>query len=60
VGDAHASHPPSQRYGVAGSEAATKLDSALIAHSKEQEAKIQRVSDELELSRATQQVASVK
>jgi hypothetical protein len=36
VGDAHAS----QRYGVAGSEAATKLGSALTVHIKEQDAKI--------------------
>jgi hypothetical protein len=45
VGDAHASHPPSQRYGVAGSEAATELGSALIVHIKEQDEKIQQISD---------------
>ena len=60
VGDAHASHPPSQRYGVAGSEAATELGSALMAHIKEQDAKIQRASDQLEMSKCAPKVASVK
>jgi hypothetical protein len=50
VGDAHASH----------SEAATKLDSALMVHIKEQDAKIQRVSDQLEMSRGAPQVVRVK
>jgi hypothetical protein len=48
VGDAHASH----------SEAATKLVLALIVHIKEQDAKIQRVSDQLEMNRAAPQVAT--
>ena len=60
MGDAHASHPPSQRYGVAGSEAATELGLALIAHIKEQDAKIQKVSDQIEMSKADPRVASVK
>ena len=50
MGDAHASH----------SEAATELGSALIAHIKVQDAKIQKVSDQLEMSRAAPRVASVK
>jgi hypothetical protein len=33
---------------------------ALIAHIKEQDAKIQRVSDQLEMSRAAPRVASTK
>jgi hypothetical protein len=48
VGDAHASH----------SEAATKLGLAVIVHIKEQDAKIQRVSDQLEMKRAAPQVAT--
>jgi len=50
VGDAHASH----------SEAATKLGLALIVHIKEMDAKIQRVSDQLEVSKAAPQVANIK
>jgi hypothetical protein len=38
----------------------TKEVAALVAHIKEQDAKIQRVSDQLETSRAASQVASMK
>ena len=39
---------------------ATELGLALIAHIKEQDAKIQRVSDQLEMSQCAALLASVK